>query len=263
MVEMRLYVPPRHARLVTKGSSSAAAAAGSDGEEGEEAEDDRTTAEVPGPAVLSSRRHKCVQCYDMRLCDWQSVEANVVWMSSEERKRHPRCLVFSPPFCSCSWRRSRLPVALSTLLGTPLLKFQSRTACSSRRGTRAASRRIAARPAAVTRPPVFSSCADCSGRYALELHQSFLRMVGKSQEFKVLYKNIARMYFLPRPASSTSEITRSAFVISLEEPIRHGQQRYAHLIAQLEAKRDDVTFNINLSEVPCASVLLVRARACL
>jgi hypothetical protein len=95
----------------------------------------------------------------------------------------------------------------------------------------------------------------CSGRFTLELHQSFLRMIGKSNEFKVLYKNIARMYFLPRPSHTAGEVSRSAFVISLEEPIRHGQQRYAHLIAQLEAKREDVTIPVNLSKV-CDSVVL-------
>lgn len=42
VVEMRLYVPPKHARLGAK----AASGAGSDGEEGEEAEDERSTTEL-------------------------------------------------------------------------------------------------------------------------------------------------------------------------------------------------------------------------
>ncbi len=107
----------------------------------------------------------------------------------------------------------------------------------------------------------------CSGRFTLELHQSFLRMIGKSNEFKVLYKNIARMYFLPRPSHTSGEVSRSAFVISLEEPIRHGQQRYAHLIAQLEAKREDVTIAVNLSKVRlgaawCATAFSALAVTC-
>ncbi len=50
VMEMRLYVPPKHRRLKEK-LSAAAAEAGSDGEEGEEVEDERSTAEVRGRRV--------------------------------------------------------------------------------------------------------------------------------------------------------------------------------------------------------------------
>ena len=90
-------------------------------------------------------------------------------------------------------------------------------------------------------------CVD-SGRIALELHSGFLRMVGKSNEFKVLYKNIARMYYLPRPSTvKNDDPVRYCFVISLEEPLRQGQQRYQHLVMQLEVR--DVEIPVNLSEV--------------
>jgi hypothetical protein len=94
------------------------------------------------------------------------------------------------------------------------------------------------------------------GRFSLELHGGFLRMVGKSSEFKVLYKNIARMYYLPRPSHASAETVRYCFVISLEEPMRQGQQRYAHLIMQLEVKHVDIP--VNLPEVRASVLQCVR-----
>ena len=34
------------------------------------------------------------------------------------------------------------------------------------------------------------------GRYGIELYPSFMRLVGKTYEFKVAYKSIARMFYL-------------------------------------------------------------------
>lgn len=74
------------------------------------------------------------------------------------------------------------------------------------------------------------------GRYALEFYGSMLRMVGKTYEFKISYNNIARVYYLPKPNPSSTEVARYHIVISLQDPIKYGQQRYPHLVMQLDNK---------------------------
>ncbi|RHY19025.1 hypothetical protein DYB36_010457 [Aphanomyces astaci] len=78
------------------------------------------------------------------------------------------------------------------------------------------------------------------GRYAVELYGSFLRMHGKTYDYKILYSNINRCFLLEYPNS-----TNTAFVISLEEPIRQGKQGYPHLVLQLA--RDEVHIDVNLT----------------
>ena len=46
------------------------------------------------------------------------------------------------------------------------------------------------------------------GRFAMELYGSFMRLVGRSYEFKVPYRAIARMFFLPKPSPSGEDATR-------------------------------------------------------
>ncbi len=55
------------------------------------------------------------------------------------------------------------------------------------------------------------------------------------------------MYYLPRPTMKGQDAVRYNFVISLEEPLRQGQQRYPHLVMQLEVRAVEVP--VNLSEV--------------
>ncbi|EQC35505.1 hypothetical protein SDRG_07213 [Saprolegnia diclina VS20] len=79
------------------------------------------------------------------------------------------------------------------------------------------------------------------GRYAIELYGSFLRMHGKTYDYKIMYSNINRCFLLEYPNS-----TNTAFVISLEEPIRQGKQGYPHLVLQLA--RDEVHIDVNLTQ---------------
>jgi structure-specific recognition protein 1 len=76
------------------------------------------------------------------------------------------------------------------------------------------------------------------GRFAIEFYPAFLRLLGSSYEFKVAYKSIARITYLPLPASSGSymDATRFALVISLIDPLRQGVQRHPHLVLQLDKK---------------------------
>ena len=79
------------------------------------------------------------------------------------------------------------------------------------------------------------------GRYAIEMYQKFFRMHGKTYDYKIMYSNINRCFLLERPDGISS-----AFVISLEEPIRQGKQGYPHLVLQL--KKNEAEIEVNLPE---------------
>ena len=64
------------------------------------------------------------------------------------------------------------------------------------------------------------------GRYNIELYSSFLRMRGQKYDYKIRYDDISRLFLLSRP-----DEVHMAFVISLDKPIRQGQQRYQMLVS--------------------------------
>ncbi|KAE9213899.1 hypothetical protein PF004_g15193 [Phytophthora fragariae] len=78
------------------------------------------------------------------------------------------------------------------------------------------------------------------GRYGVEIYGSFLRMHGKTFDYKIMYSNINRCFLLELPNG-----LNTAFVISLEEPIRQGKQGYPHLVLQLS--KNDVHIDVNMS----------------
>ena len=125
------------------------------------------------------------------------------------------------------------------------------------------------------------------GRFAIELYPTFARLVGKTFEFKVAYKSIARMFYLPkasptgdepskcvlavparaprprrlcaRPAAvrtrachralRTRPARRYYFVVSLDDPLRHGAQRHALLVMQLDRRHIVVPLNVSDEDI--------------
>ncbi len=79
------------------------------------------------------------------------------------------------------------------------------------------------------------------GRYAMQLMPTYMRMQGAQYDYKIMYTDIKKLFLLPK-----QDGMRCAFVISLEKPIRQGQQKYRHLV--LETHRMERTIDINLSE---------------
>ncbi len=84
------------------------------------------------------------------------------------------------------------------------------------------------------------------GRFALEMYGSFVRMHGPKYDYRIHYSDINRFYLLEKP-----DERYMAFIISLDKPIRQGQQRYQYLVMQ--SSRTLETVNINLSEEDIAS----------
>jgi structure-specific recognition protein 1 len=78
------------------------------------------------------------------------------------------------------------------------------------------------------------------GRYTIELYDRFLRMRGNKYDYKIKYDDISRLFLLPKP-----DDVHTAFVISLDKPIRQGQQRYQHLVLQTTKETSEVTVNLD------------------
>jgi structure-specific recognition protein 1 len=78
----------------------------------------------------------------------------------------------------------------------------------------------------VTFPEVL--CLLPRGRFDMELYTTFMRLRGKTYDYKIPYMNVKRMFMLPRP-----DDVHSLFAIGLDPPIRQGQTRYPWLVFQL------------------------------
>ena len=80
------------------------------------------------------------------------------------------------------------------------------------------------------------------GRYEVQLHMNFLKLVGQSQDFKIRYTSIMRVFVLPKVHQPQTLV-----VLSLDPPIRKGQTFYPHVLFQFH--NDDVEeVNLNLSD---------------
>ena len=91
-----------------------------------------------------------------------------------------------------------------------------------------------------------------TGKYKVEMYESFLRLHGKTYDYKIMYKSISKMFLLPKP-----DMRHTFFVISLDDPIRQGQQRYPHLVMHLEMRGEEI--NLSKSAPPRALSLYVTA----
>ncbi|KAG2625043.1 hypothetical protein PVAP13_3KG162400 [Panicum virgatum] len=69
------------------------------------------------------------------------------------------------------------------------------------------------------------------GRYSVEPHQSFLRLQGQANDFKIQYSSILHLFVLPK-----SQNPHTFVVIALDPPIRKGQTLYPHIVFQFETE---------------------------
>mmetsp|Transcript_11268 Transcript_11268/g.14700 ORF Transcript_11268/g.14700 Transcript_11268/m.14700 type:complete len:736 (+) Transcript_11268:97-2304(+) len=80
------------------------------------------------------------------------------------------------------------------------------------------------------------------GKYMVDMYDKFLRMNGKTYNYKIMYKSISRMFLLPKP-------NHTALVISLDDPISQGAQRYPHLVMNLARRHDTLYLNLPREEL--------------
>ncbi|KAL6518900.1 FACT complex subunit ssrp1 [Orobanche hederae] len=67
------------------------------------------------------------------------------------------------------------------------------------------------------------------GRYTIELHLSFLRLLGQANDFKIQYSSVVRVFWLPK-----SNQPHTFVIVTLDPPIRKGQTLYPHIVMQFE-----------------------------
>ncbi|KAL5264743.1 hypothetical protein ACHWQZ_G005724 [Mnemiopsis leidyi] len=85
------------------------------------------------------------------------------------------------------------------------------------------------------------------GRYDVDMYPSFLRLHGKSYDYKIPYTTMIRMFLLPH-----NDQRSVYFVISTDPPIRQGQTRYPHLVIQF-IKDDWSDLTLELDEETIAT----------
>jgi len=94
------------------------------------------------------------------------------------------------------------------------------------------------------------------GRYRVEMHKDFFRMRGKTYDFKVMYSSITQMYLLDKPEltqfvddKAEPDVKHKFFIISLDNAVRQGQQRYPHLVMQIDNEKGDLTMNMTEEQI--------------
>ena len=85
-------------------------------------------------------------------------------------------------------------------------------------------------------------CVTPRGRYEVEMYSSFMRLHGKTYDYKILFSSVLRLFLLPK-----SDQRYVYFVVSLDPPIRQGQTRYPFLIFQFPSD-DEIEMELNVTE---------------
>ncbi|KIM89500.1 hypothetical protein PILCRDRAFT_813432 [Piloderma croceum F 1598] len=79
------------------------------------------------------------------------------------------------------------------------------------------------------------------GRYDVDMFPEFLRLRGKTYDYKILYSSISRLFLLPK------DDMHVLFILGLSTPIRQGQTRYQYLVMQF-AREEETTAELNMSD---------------
>ncbi|KAF8625924.1 hypothetical protein AX17_006650 [Amanita inopinata Kibby_2008] len=79
------------------------------------------------------------------------------------------------------------------------------------------------------------------GRYDMDMFPDFLRLRGKTYDYKILYSSISKLFLLPK------DDTHVLFILDLSTPIRQGQTRYQYLVMQF-SREEEITAELNMSE---------------
>ncbi|KAJ3552977.1 hypothetical protein NM688_g3870 [Phlebia brevispora] len=85
------------------------------------------------------------------------------------------------------------------------------------------------------------------GRYDVDMFPEFLRLRGKTYDYKILYTSISRLFLLPKDDQHV------LFILGLSTPIRQGQTRYQYLVMQF-SRDEESTAELNMTEEEIANV---------
>lgn len=83
------------------------------------------------------------------------------------------------------------------------------------------------------------------GKYSLDMFQTFMRLHGKTHNYKIMYKNVTKAFLLPKPDGIHINM-----VIGLETPIRQGNTVYPFVVMQFSKDSEEsVTINMDPEEI--------------
>lgn len=71
------------------------------------------------------------------------------------------------------------------------------------------------------------ACTVPRGRYSIDMFDSFLRLHGKSYDYKIDYTSVQKLFLLPK-----TDDAHILLVLALDPPLKQGLTRYQHLILQ-------------------------------
>ncbi|EEB86827.1 hypothetical protein MPER_16072, partial [Moniliophthora perniciosa FA553] len=79
------------------------------------------------------------------------------------------------------------------------------------------------------------------GRYDVIMFPEFLRLRGKTYDYKIEYTKISRLFLLPK------DDLHVLFILGLTHPIRQGQTPYQYLIMQF-SREEETTAELNMDD---------------
>lgn len=83
------------------------------------------------------------------------------------------------------------------------------------------------------------------GRYEIDMYPTFIRLRGKTYDYKILYSSINRLFVLPK-----TDDMHVLLVVGLDPPIRQGQTKYPYITMQFPNNEElDATINMEESEI--------------
>eukprot|EP00210_Caulerpa_lentillifera_P005835 g5579.t1 len=88
------------------------------------------------------------------------------------------------------------------------------------------------------------------GKFEVQLHHSYLKMLGQAHDFKIYYSSILKLFILPKPNPPTTTV-----VTALDPPIRKGQTFYNHVLFQFDSEsKMSMELSISQSEIDALNV---------
>ncbi|TBU31771.1 SSrecog-domain-containing protein [Dichomitus squalens] len=79
------------------------------------------------------------------------------------------------------------------------------------------------------------------GRYDVDMYPDFLRLRGRTYDYKIIYSSISKLFLLPK------DDLHVLFILGLSIPIRQGQTRYQYLVMQFN-REEEITAELNMAE---------------
>ncbi|GEQ69503.1 hypothetical protein JCM33374_g3175, partial [Metschnikowia sp. JCM 33374] len=80
------------------------------------------------------------------------------------------------------------------------------------------------------------------GRYDIDMYPGSLRLRGKTYDYKIQYKQIERIFSLPKP-----DDIHHLVVLQIDPPLRQGQTRYPFLVLQF-TREEETELELNLAD---------------